>query len=186
MIVTQAIGCSYVSCYRSQQLILHTGARSKSNVLMPFFFCQISSLSLSLSLSPYIYVYIYIQLYFIFFNFFFFIYLCTSCLCPIVDRETRQSSATYVPGAMSQPLDAPWFLAGRSEVSRLAHSFVLPIWLPSSSPPEVSTLTCPYVTFQPTTIYQYIDLHISISTIYSSIYLFIIYISSIYTYIYHL
>ena len=118
----------------------------------------------------------------------FFIYLSTSWSCPIVDRETRQSSATHVPGAMSQPLDAAWFLAGRSEVSRLAHSFVLPIWLPSSSPPEVSTLTCPYVTFQPTTIYQYIDLHISISTIYSSIYLFIIYISSIYTYIsiYHL
>ena len=103
-----------------------------------------------------------------------------------MDRETRQSSATHVPGAMSQPLDAPWFLAGRSEVSRLAHSFVLPIGLPFSSPPEVSTLTCPYITFQPTTIYQYIDLHISISTIYSSIYLFIIYISSIYTYIYHL
>ena len=102
-----------------------------------------------------------------------------------MDRETRQSSATHVPGAMSQPLDAPWFLAGRSEVSRLAHSFVLPIGLPSSSPPEVSTLTCPYVTFQPTTIYRYIDLHISIS-IYSSIYLYIIYISSIYTPIYHL
>ena len=113
----------------------------------------------------------------------FFIYLSTSCSCPIVDRETRQSSATYVPGAMSQSLDAPWFLAGRSEVSRLAHSFVLPIWLPSSSPPEVSTLTCPYVTFPPTTnISIYRHIHRSIYFyIYSSLYLYIIYRSSIYT-----
>eukprot|EP00072_Mus_musculus_P069025 XP_017170788.1 PREDICTED: zinc finger protein 776-like isoform X2 [Mus musculus] len=32
----------------------------------------------------------------------------TSCSCPIVDRETRQSSATHVPGVMSHP----WMLLG--------------------------------------------------------------------------
>ena len=101
-----------------------------------------------------------------------------------MDRETRQSSATHVPGAMSQPLDAPWFLAGRSEVFRLAHSFVLPIWLPSSSPPEVSTLTCPYVTFPPTTIYQYIDIYRSIYFyIYSSLYISSIDLQSIHLYV---
>ena len=85
------------------------------------------------------------------------------------------------------PLDAPWFLAGRSEVSRLAHSFVLLIGLPSSSPPEVSTLTCPYVTFPPTTIYQYIDicidLYISIS-IHLYIYISSIDLQSIHLYVY--
>ena len=128
MIVTQAIGCSCVSCYRSQQLILHTGARSKSIELMPFFFCQIIQTHICVCVCVFNYVSIFPFL----INFF--IYLSTSCSCPIVDRETRQSSATHVPGAMSQPLDAPWFLAGRSEVSRLAQSFVL-IRLPSSSPP---------------------------------------------------
>ena len=133
------------------------------------------------------YIYIFNYISFFLFYFIFFIYLCTSCLCPIVDRETRQSSATYVPGAMSQSLDAPWFLAGRSEVFRLAHSFVLPIRLPSSSPPEVSTLTCPYVTFPPTTIYQYIDicidLYISIS-IHLYIYISSIDLQSIHLYVY--
>ena len=132
-------------------------------------------------------MYIYIQLCFnfSFFKYFFYLFKYILFLSHCGQRDKAVLCYTCA-WSNKPPLDAPWFLAGRSEVSRLAHSFVLPIWLPSSSPPEVSTLTCPYVTFQPTTIYQYIDLHISISTIYSSIYLFIIYISSIYTYIYHL